>query len=121
MFRNVRIIPALLSAGLVVLEIAFMDPARAASVDASAEQKSVSYTDLNLERAGDVAKLYERIERAANRICHAEVGPAAKAQAAERQCVSKSVAEAVANVSHPNLTALYTARTGSGSRITARR
>jgi UrcA family protein len=120
MTRKVRIIPALLSAGLVVFGFGFAVVARAGSQDVP-EQTVVSYADLNLDRAEDAAKLYRRIKRAANHVCHNEIGPYAQEQTVLRYCVNASVANAVASVSHPNLSALYATRTGSGSHITAKR
>jgi UrcA family protein len=122
MTRHVRIIPALLSAALVVFAFGFVVVARAGTVDAPVQRRLVSYADLNLEHPSDAAKLYGRIERAADRVCHSEIGPFAQAQSVMRRCVTVSVANAVASVSNPNLTALYAARKGGGaSPITAQR
>ncbi len=121
MSHNIRIVPALLSAAIVALAFGVVTVARADTSDTPAQQRVVSFKDLNLDRPADAAKLYYRIQRAADLVCHSEIGPFAQAQNVMRQCTNKSVAEAVASISHPNLTALYAGRITPGVPVTAKR
>jgi UrcA family protein len=80
---------------------------------ASAEQISVrsltvSFADLDLSRAAGAQALYKRIKFAARRVCGSQGNYASlAAQSAWRKCYDTAVANAVAEVDRPSLTALY--------------
>ena len=72
---------------------------------------SVRFADLNLDRARDVARLYQRIALAADKVCGPSSLTGAYAKSATyRSCYSETVAQAVARVNHPGLTAYYRQR-----------
>ena len=79
---------------------------------------AVSFADLDLSKAAGAQTLYKRIKVAARRVC----GPADRyiygaPGNAFRKCFDAAVADAVAQVDRPSLTALHqdeTSRTASG-------
>jgi UrcA family protein len=79
----------------------------------SAEQISVrsvtvSFADLDLSKAAGAQALYKRIKFAARRVCGSQGGYTYLAsQSAWRKCYDTAVANAVADVDRPSLTALY--------------
>jgi UrcA family protein len=82
------------------------------SYSASAEQKvkaqAVSYADLDLSKPAGAQTLYKRIKAAARNVC----GPVDQytfqtPSKVFRECVDKAVADAVAQVDRPSLTALH--------------
>ncbi|HTX24482.1 MAG TPA: UrcA family protein [Steroidobacteraceae bacterium] len=80
----------------------------------------VRFTDLSLDRPGDVAKLYERITAAADKVC----GPRSLTGSYSKSgvyasCYADAVSQAVARVNHPALTAYYEQRTPSPARALA--
>lgn len=93
--------------------VAYADSAPTVQFDHSA---TVHFTDLNLERSRDVARLYERITQAADKLC----GPrsltgAYYKSAAYANCYADAVGEAVARVNQPSLTSYYRQRLGEQS------
>lgn len=77
----------------------------------------VRFSDLNLQRPSDVAKLYERIAAAADRICGPQslTGSYSKS-AIYASCYQDAVAQAVAEVNQAPLTAYYEQRMHPASR-----
>jgi UrcA family protein len=88
--------------------------------DGVARQRVV-YTDLNLDRTGDAARLYARLERAADHVCYADLSPYTEINIARRACARHALEDAVARVANPNLTAVHEARQAAGTHIVARR
>jgi UrcA family protein len=119
MARTVSRFFALVAASGVVL--GFAGVVEAALVDEQPARRAVHYSDLNLDRQADAVKLYGRIERAAGHVCRTRAQPHAQIQAALRKCMQESIANAVARVGHPNLTAVHAARTHDEVTISARR
>ena len=75
---------------------------------ADAQRVTVSYRDLDLSRATDVQRLYQRLEHAARSVCLDE--PSAEQFARHRvwqSCYDSSLDSAVMQVRSPELLALY--------------
>jgi UrcA family protein len=89
-----------------------------ASAEPSTKSVAVSFADLDLSKAAGAQTLYKRIKAAARQVCgprdlYTHVG----SQKQFRKCYDTAVANAVAEIDRPSLTALYkedTARTASG-------
>jgi UrcA family protein len=69
---------------------------------------AVRFSDLNLDRPADVAKLYQRIATAADRVCgpRSLTGSYSKTSIYQ-SCYSDAVAQAIARVNQAPLTAYY--------------
>jgi UrcA family protein len=83
-----------------------------AYADTQLGQTSVHYSDLNLQRLHDVARLYDRIAVAADTLC----GPRSLTGAYSKSgiyasCYRDAIAQAIARVNSPALTAYYIERT----------
>ena len=89
--------------------------------DPYVRQREVSYSDLDLARVDDAAKLYGRIERTAREVCRTSNGPSAKAAQIERACTSRAVEDAVQSVSNTNLTAVHQARASKRAMVASSR
>jgi UrcA family protein len=74
--------------------------------------ETVKFEDLNVGTPSGVQALYERIHRAARRVCSE---PDALQQLAAKTCAQKAEARAIASVSLPQLTAYYQMKTGDRS------
>ena len=91
------------------------------SVDASAAPSAegdrsvtVSYADLNISSPAGATVLYGRIKRAAGLVCGTSPNPAEMGRhLIWRACVDGAVANAVATVGSPRLTALHAKTTGN--------
>ena len=84
----------------------------AAYADAQLEHSSlVRYSDLNLQRPSDVARLYDRIAIAADQVCgpRSLTGSYSKS-AIYTNCYDDAVAQAVARVNQAPLTEYYEQR-----------
>jgi len=81
---------------------------------ASAEPSSlVKVRDLDLRRSQDVATLYQRIERAAARVCaDASASWDARRLSFVRKCTTAAIDDAVAHANISALTALHEAKRG---------
>ena len=93
---------------VVVLGFAVWSTLAMASTEAQVPTKTVSYGDLNLASPQGAAALYWRITRAAQEVC----GPAKQAgshfpRPGFRECVQRAIAEAVAKVDRPELSAYH--------------
>jgi UrcA family protein len=71
---------------------------------------TVHYGDLNLSTPQGAATLYSRIAAAAHQVCDSGRDDLALRQAT-RACIDKAVADAVVKVGHPELIAVYNAKT----------
>jgi UrcA family protein len=75
---------------------------------------TVSYGDLNISSPAGATVLYGRIKRAAGLVCGTGPNPAEMGRhLIWRACVDGAVADAVATVGSPRLTALHAKTTGS--------
>ena len=79
-----------------------------ASAEAKVKTQSVSYADLDLSKPAVAQTLYKRIKAAARHVC----GPVdnytfVTPSKAFRQCYEQAIADAVAQVDRPSLTALH--------------
>jgi UrcA family protein len=74
---------------------------------------NVRYADLNLDRPADVARLYQRIRLAAEDVCGPRLLTGSHLPAAGYQrCFADAVAQAVARVDRPALSAYHQQRLG---------
>jgi UrcA family protein len=79
--------------------------AAAASADVINGQTTVSFADLSLDRSADVAVLYERINLAAQQVCHQRaLNGAYVVSSGYERCVTDTVGKAVARVNLAPLT-----------------
>jgi UrcA family protein len=97
----------------LVCAAAYADSATVEFQTASA----VRFSDLNLDRPGDAAKLYQRIATAADKVCgpRSLTGSYSKTSIYE-SCYHDAVAQAVARVNQAHLTAYYRQRIEPTSR-----
>ena len=73
-------------------------PARAATPDSETPARAVDYSDLNLAKNADAARLYGRIRLAATSVCGPWAGKDAQRAARFHHCVDDAVTQAVAQV-----------------------
>jgi UrcA family protein len=74
---------------------------------------SVRYADLDLERPADVARLYQRIRGAAENVCGPRLLTGLNVPSPDyRRCFAAAVAQAVARVDRPALSAYHQQRLG---------
>ena len=80
---------------------------------------TVRYDDLNLNRARDVARLYNRVTLAADRVCgpRSLTGSYSKS-AIYQSCYTDTVAQAIAHIDRSSLTSYYLARGGEPASLT---
>lgn len=99
----------------VLLAVTIGGGAMAGAAPESPPMEAVSYADLNLKSPVGVAKLYRRIQRAAEKVC--KYPPAVLALVEQREsCKARATDHAVAQVGVPALDALHLARTRGNSR-----
>ena len=98
-----------------------------ASVAASPDppQRVVRYDDLDLNKKAGVRTLYRRLATAAKTVCAPNISVPVTLRNRSRNCARETLADAVAQVNHPNLTAYYIAKTdasqGRDTKVVARR
>jgi UrcA family protein len=103
----------LLPLALLALACASISPqnvARAAGWSRDAPSVTVSFSDLDLSKPRGTATPYTRIRSAARTVC-GTVDIRLVEEVNWGQCVDQSIANAVAEVGDPNLTAYYLAKT----------
>lgn len=96
---------------VAVLSLAVWSTLAMVSTEAQVPTKTVSYRDLNLTNPQGTAALYRRITGAAQEVC----GPAERTgsllpRPGYRECVQRAIAEAVAKVDSPELSAYHAER-----------
>ena len=84
-----------------------------ASDSADAPQEAVKYGDLNVSNPQGAAVLYSRIRAAAGRVCERHDDRDLAAMPLRNSCVRKAIADAVAKVDQPALSALYNTKNGT--------
>jgi UrcA family protein len=75
---------------------------------------TVKFGDLDISHPQGAARLYLRIRAAAQHVCAPFDGSGLSAKSHLDACVNKAVADAVAKVGSPELSDVYSARTGRG-------
>lgn len=97
--------------GVALLAFTISGGAMAGTAPESPPMQAVSYADLNLKSSVGVAKLYRRIQRAAEKVC--KFPPAVLALVEQREaCKARATDRAVVQVGVPALDALHLASTG---------
>jgi UrcA family protein len=98
-------------AAVLLLAAAWQCNAMAASAPPLAPdvpQSTVHFYDLNLDRPADVAKLYHRIQSAAELVCgEPQLTGSRVIQPSWRRCVAQAVGRAIVTLDRPTLTAYY--------------
>ncbi len=95
-------------AGIAAFAVCTCLVAYSASAEPRVKSQTVSYADLDLSKAAGAQTLYKRIKAAARQVC----GPADRytyltPNKAFSKCFEAAVADAVARVDRPSLTALH--------------
>ena len=81
----------------------------------------VHFSDLDLQRSGDVARLYQRIALSADRLCGPRALPGAYMKSGVyASCFRDTVAQAVASVNNPLLTTYYHQHAGGSLSLAER-
>lgn len=98
-----------------LLMMSFVSMGASAAVSASDDEVPtyhVNYADLDLGHRAGADALFARIKSAARRVCEpvAASAPFRFAQAREKSCMDKAIADAVADVRSPLLTDVYLGR-----------
>jgi UrcA family protein len=104
----------LLPLALLALACASVSPqnvARAAGWSRDAPSVTVSFSDLDLSKPRGTATLYTRIRNAARTVCGTIDIALVEEKVNWDECVDRSIANAVAKVGDPSLTAYYLAKT----------
>jgi len=107
--RTLSRVPLVFATGML---LAFAAVTGAHASDEPVRSETVKFDDLNVGAASGVQALYDRIHRAARRVCSQ---PDPLQQIAAKVCTQKAEARAIATVSLPQLTAYYQMKTGDHS------
>jgi UrcA family protein len=94
-------------AALAVCSVALSSGAAAADSSSKTPTLKVFYGDLNLERPEGAAALYRRLRAAADTVCSPVDSTQPDWLRRFEDCMRKSIADAVAKVDNPVLTAYY--------------
>jgi UrcA family protein len=108
-----RSILALCAAGVATLA---MSGAALASTGLDARSVRVSYADLDLTRDADAARLFARLQQAADAVCDVGSRRELYVEAPYWACVNQALGEAVATVNNANVTARYNRTAASSQR-----
>ena len=92
---------------LALVAICLLGVATASADPGGTRSTEVSFRDLDLNTQSGAARLYRRIQGAAQRVCGYEA-TLSQAQTIWQHCVLPTVDAAVAKVNNPLLTALHT-------------
>jgi UrcA family protein len=91
--------------------VSVLSLAYAAAFADSPHSSTVHFRDLNLDRPQDVARLYNRITVAADRVCGPRSLTGSYYKTADYEsCYADAIAQAVANVDHASVTSYYRQR-----------
>lgn len=106
--------PANLSTRAVVIALgaaALSLVAATASAELPPPQQEVNFSDLDLSKSQDAARLYRRLRTASAEVCDDFANrTSVRARLQYRECVNRALTNAVATVAHPALTALHAAK-----------
>lgn len=95
--------------GVLMLGLATAAPAAAES-PLVAESTAIRYGDLDLDKTAGVARLYARMQAAAERVCGARYRPGTLlVEPAWRECVAAAVNAAVTKLDRPAVTEYHAA------------
>jgi UrcA family protein len=87
-------------------------------VERPARSSGVHFADLNLDRSGGAASLYQRLGAAAEKVCSSRAFAGLYYTYADyRSCVADALQQAVTRVNHPALTAYYQQRHAAAVRL----
>lgn len=106
-----RSLLASVALGSALLAGTALAAAPAADGNVAARTMTVRYSDVNLTTVAGATTLYRRIQGAARLVC-GESGRSLFEQHAVKECYRNAVAEAVATVNDPTLTAVHQGREG---------
>jgi UrcA family protein len=84
-----------------------------AAAEAPTKSVTVSFADLDLSKTAGAQTLYKRIKGAARRVCGTKDR---YTQESWRKCIEDAIANAVAQVDRPSLTALHKEEANRGAR-----
>jgi UrcA family protein len=99
--------------GCVVAGSLLTNAASASDRNSAEPHVLVQYADLDLSNPKSVEQLYDRIEKAAQRLCSDSGFRRVDERVRERQCVSQTVSDTIAKVQNDRLAALYKQRTSN--------
>lgn len=114
-FRNILVTTLAtvgLTLGAAACPAADLDPAYVAT------SQAVAYGDLNLANPKGAQQLYQRIASAAKAVCDSGDSRSLETLSHDRACVAGAIERAVIAVGHPELTAVYQARTRRTATVT---
>jgi len=103
---------ALSLVGAVIMTLGTFSILRASAPWGSPRSEFVRYHDSDLNKPANTQRLYNRIHAAAERVCAPLKSGGLEARERLHACVDQAVAAAVANVNHPQLSALHSATIG---------
>jgi UrcA family protein len=113
-----KICTAIISAS--VLSLLALNAASAADIGAAPRSVTVRFADLNLNKVDGAATLYNRLQRAARRVCSPLRGTVAlRDRRRYAECVDAALSNAIAMVDHPVVTEYFATRTGDKLRAPA--
>jgi UrcA family protein len=75
-------------------------------------KQEVTYQDLNLNSNEGIHVLYNRIQRAANKVCGEVDGRDLQGMRVKKACLNRAISQAVAAVNSPMLTRVYLTKAG---------
>jgi UrcA family protein len=95
--------------GAVIMTLGTFSMLQASAPWDTPRSESVGYYNVDLSRPVSAERLYQRIHAAAERVCAPSVTPAASTRQRAHVCVDQAVNAAVAEVNHPQLSAVHSA------------
>jgi UrcA family protein len=81
----------------------------AAAKEPGVARTVVNYSDLDLTRPEDAARLYARLKNASQQVCYTNERLTVQVQRLQEDCIHGALSRAVANVNDAKLTALHQA------------
>ena len=107
--------------GVAALGLSFTAFASDTGNDPYLKKVEVSYSDLDLTKVADARTLYTRIDRAASNVCRMDFGITSRTNVIRETCKLKAIENAVREVGHANLTAIYMERAGKRAMVASAR
>jgi UrcA family protein len=87
-------------------------------------QRIVKFGELDLDKPAGVETLYRRLRSAAKEVCKPGISVPQTLRSKSRACTELTLADAVTQINHPNLTAYHDARisaSAGGTKVAASR